>query len=164
MFIKGNLTSKIFLKATRGTLKSSTRARAIRAVSIIRKPLSPIHAATRIQVHPVTWQQIIWLISSHIATVSQPVETDALQKEIKYHPMVAAGCTDLPAVTSQTSVSLQMFKGAPQPCSLCIHYPVHNMHFCIWFLFQHLIIFTFLPNCHHQVSCRFKTWTTLAFF
>lgn len=39
-FIKGNLISKIFLKATRGTFKSTTRARAIRAVSVIRKPLS----------------------------------------------------------------------------------------------------------------------------
>lgn len=51
--IKSNLISKIFLKTTRGKLKSTMRARAITAISI-RKPLSQIHAATRIEVHLVT--------------------------------------------------------------------------------------------------------------
>ena len=53
-FIKSNLLSKIFLKATRGKLKSTMKARAITGISIIRKPLSQIHAATRIQIHLVT--------------------------------------------------------------------------------------------------------------
>lgn len=135
-FIKGNLISKIFLKATRGTLKPTTSTRAIRAVSIIRKPLSQIHAATRIQVHPVTWQQIIWLISSHIATVNQPVETDARQKQIKYYQMVAIGSKDLPAVnTSKHWWICRFSKGAPHPCSLCIHSSLHwRALLCLIFL------------------------------
>lgn len=158
MFIKGNLISKIFLKATRGTLKSSTRARAIRAVPVIRKPLSQIHAATRIQVHPVTWQQITWLISSHIATVSQPVETNAPQKQIKYYPMVDIGCTDLPEVTLPTiSEFADVLRELPIPAHFEFTIQCMDVHFCIWFFFHHLIIFTFLPNCNHQVSCRFKT-------
>lgn len=157
-FIKGNLISKIFLKATRGTLKPTTSTRAIRAVSIIRKPLSQIHAATRIQVHLVTWQHIIWLISSHIATVNQPVETDARQKQIKYYQMVAIGSKDLPAVTlPNTGEFADFLRELPTHAHFAFTPHCTDVHFCVWFFFHHLIIFTFLPNCNHQVACRFKT-------
>lgn len=65
--------------------------------------------------------------------MNQPVETDALQKQIKYYQMVAIGSKDLPAVTlSNTGGFADVLRELPTHAHFAFTPHCTDVHFCVF--------------------------------